>query len=561
LTLVGFVTGPSGLPLSVDAQPVDTAKARWYDTWISASRRETVSLPSLSPTHVASMHQREESKTTSNSEDVPEQSQTAAATKKRTRYTPKPLSLVERFDSANSSPPMPSSIPMPVPVTASAPMPEPRPGSPPLAKMPVLSPIIQEEEPLLSHREEIDSRVKSWRAGATFKTNLLASTGQVSLDPANMPNTLPLDGPVAGGDEVRSEMNPDDYSWSISSAGPPSFLGSPASTSYRLPSVHVDRRVIGSVPLTPETCTSWGPEDYDPLSPVSSQFRLPSPDLGQRNLEYCPMTPTTATSWGPPSEYPPSPDPESQWIHHYRAPSLDLGQRAGWSRPVTPSTATSWGPPSEYPPSPPPESQWVYYRPPSVDLGRRAEGSRPVTPSTATSWGPPEEWPPTPTTLSRVNTPDAAQQRFSFTEEIEGPAPRLSVTMPVSHAPWSLVWPSLTLSAPAPRPSVTMPVSRAPWSLIWPSLTLTAPAPRPSATMPVSHAPWSLVWPSLTLTAPSSGPLESREPFIVVERAAYPVFKICGWFFPLHCCWLLRLKPVYRSCCVPPFRHLPFGPG
>ena len=52
-----------------------------------------------------------------------------------------------------------------------------------------------------TRREEIDIRVNSWRASATFKTNLLASTGQVSLDPANMLNTLPLD--LVDDDEVQ----------------------------------------------------------------------------------------------------------------------------------------------------------------------------------------------------------------------------------------------------------------------------------------------------------------------------------------------------------------------
>ena len=453
------------------------------------SRRETASLPSLSPTHVASMHQRQESKTTVNFEDVQEQTQTATvAIKKKTGYTPKRLSLLERFDLTNSPPPM--TLPIPVPVTPSVPMPEPHPPSPSLAKMPV----VQEEDPLKSHREEIDTRVESWRAGATFKTNLLASTGQVSLDPANMPNTLPLDDRAEEDGEVRSEMNLEDYSWSITSAGPPSVLDSPTS-SYRVSSVHMDKRAIGSVPLTPKTCTSWGPEDYDPLSPVSSDFRLPSPDLGQRYLENCPMTPTTATSWGPPSEYPPSPDPESQRIHYYRAPSLDLGQRAGWSRPATPSTATSWGPPSEYPPSPPFESQWAYYRPPSVDLGRRVEGSRPVTPSTATSWGPPEEWPPTPTTFSRASTPDAAQQSFSFTEEVGGLVSRPMVTIPATPAPWNLVWPYLMLDKQKPEPQ--------------------------------EQAPWNFVWPYLRQETSPSRPQESRRLSVVAERTAYPVFKIC----------------------------------
>ena len=496
------------------------AKARWYDSWISASRRETVSLTSLSPTHATSIHQRQESETAVNFEDAQERSQTVPSTTKRTRHTPKRLSLVERFDRANSSPHM--QIPMPVPTTVSMPIPEPHHASPSHAKVPVLSPIVQEEEPLLSHREEIDNRVKSWRASATFRTNLLASTGQVSLDPANMPNTLPLGDPVAEDDEARSEMNPEDYSWSITSAGPPSALDSPTSTSScRVPSVHMDRRAIGSTPLTPETCTSWGPEDNDPISPVSSEFRLPSPDLGQRVLENCPMTPTTATSWGPPSEYPPSPDPESQWISRYRARSLDLGQRVGWSRPVTPSTATSWGPPSEYPPSPPLESQWAYYRPPSVDLGRRAEGSRPVTPSTATSWGPPEEWPPTPTTLSRVSTPDAAQQRFSFTEEIGSPAPPSRATVPASPSPWNLVWPYLTLDERKSKSQVS-----APWKYVWPYLTLSG-----QMTEPQELAPWNYVWPYLTL---DSSPLESRGPFVNVELVTHPVFKICRWSPPFH---------------------------
>ena len=506
------------------------AKARWYDSWISASRRETASLPSLSPTHVASLHQRQESKTTVNLEDAQDQSQTiSTSTKTRTKCAPKPLSLVERFDLADPSPPMPSPTPMPVPATASVPMPVPHPASPPLTKVKAASSITQEEEPLLSHREEIDNRVKSWRASATFKTNLLASTGQVSLDPANMPNTLPLDYPVAEDDEVRSEMNPEDYSWSITSPGPPSVLNSPPS-SYRVQSVHMDRRLIGSVPLTPETCTSWGPEDYDPLSPVSSEFRLPSPDLGQRNLEYCPMTPTTATSWGPPSEYPPSPDPDSQWAYHYRAPSLDLGQRAGWSRPVTPSTATSWGPP--------------------------------------------EEWPPTPTTLSRVSTPDPAQQRFSFTEEIGGLAPRPTVIVPASPVPWKLVWPYLM-----PDEQTTRPQELAPWKFVWPYLTLDEQKSKSQEPVPWNYvwpylmydeqttktqdpAPWNYVWPYLTQAASPSGSLESLEPLVVVRRAAYPVFNICGLFLPLPLLFgCLRFELVHRSCCVPPFQHLPFSPG
>ena len=386
---------------------------------------------------------------------------------------------------------MPLPATAPVPVTTPVHMPEPHPATPPLVENPVLSPVAQKEVPPLSHKEEIDSRVKSWRASATPESALLGSTGQISLDPADK---FPSDDPVDEVDEVPSEMNLRNYSWSVTSAGPLSVPDS-HSPSYRLPSVHLDSRVIGSVPLTPETCTSWGPEDYNPHSPISSESRLPSPDLGQRSPEHCPMTLTTATSWGPPSEYPPSPDPASQWIYRRRAPPLDLAQRVGWSRPVTPTTATSWGPPSEYPPSPP---QWAYSRPPSVDIGRRVEGSRPVTPSTATSWGPPEEWPPTPTTLSRVNTPDAAQHFFSFAVEIGGLPPPQIATIFESPVPWNLAWPYLRLDEPDSKS--------------------------------LEPEPWKCVGSCPKQAASSSSPLESPDPLTFPERAAYPVLNICEWF-------------------------------
>lgn len=435
-------------------QSADVTKARWYDSWISPSRRETASSGSLSPTHVASMHKHQESRTTANFEDEHERIQ-ADANKNETSYTPKRLSLVQRFDSTNSPPPLP--ITAPVPATAPTHIPELHLAAP-LVNNSVLSPVTQEDEPPLSHKEEIDSRVKSWRASATPEKTLLTSTGQISLDPVHMPNAFPLDDLVDEVNGIRSEMNIEDHSCGTTSAGPPS-IDSPSPTSHHLPSVHVVRRATGSVPLTPETRTSWGPEDYDPLSPLSSESRVTS---------------------------------------------LDIGQRVRWSRPV--SIATSWGPPSEYPPSPPLESQWAYHRPPSVDLGRRAEGSRPVTPTTMTSWGPPEEWPPTPTTLSRVSTPDAAQQISSFAAEIGGLVPPQIATIPELFAPWNFVWPYLRLNEP--------------------NFESRKPEPRKRV------GPYS--------TAPFLGPLQSRKPLVNVERAAYPIFRICEWFPTFVLCLAVR---------------------
>ena len=394
------------------------------------------------------MHQHQESGTTANFEDEQEQSQAVVGTNNGTSYTPKRLSLVERFDLTNSSPPMPPQITAPIPVITPMHMPEPRPAAPPLIANPVLSPVAQEEEPPLTHKEEIDNRVKSWRAGAAAKTTLLTSTGQINLDPTSMPNTLPLDGPVGQVDNARSDMNLESYSWSITPLVPPSILGSPPSASpYHPPSVHMNRRVIKSVHPTPETPTSRKLEGYDPFSPISSEFRTLSPDLGQR------------------------------------------------VKPVSPSTTVSRGPSSGYPPSLPPESQWADYQPPAVDLGGRAEGSRTVTPNTATSWGPPEGWPSTPTMLSRVSTPDTAQQIFSFAVEIGGLAPLQATKISESPAPWNFIWPYLRLNEPDSE-------HRKP-------------------------EPWKCVQSRPTQGASPSSPLKSRKPLVFTEHAVYPVFKIC----------------------------------
>ncbi|KAF8845806.1 hypothetical protein BDN67DRAFT_301185 [Paxillus ammoniavirescens] len=79
------------------------------------------------------------------------------------------------------------------------------------------------------------------------------------------------------------KLNIVDYAWSVSSAGPPSPPLQSVDSPYRPPSVYVERRVEGSVPLTPSTATTWGPPDDD-YSDVASIERLPSPDLGQRML-------------------------------------------------------------------------------------------------------------------------------------------------------------------------------------------------------------------------------------------------------------------------------------
>ncbi|KAH9951580.1 hypothetical protein B0H21DRAFT_684708 [Amylocystis lapponica] len=347
---------------------IDIAKARWYDVWLGIARRDAVDVPrSVAPSRIS--HGRGGDSRTSFLDDHGEDQLDNISLFQQTRtpfiaprLVPKKLSLLDRLDSASAR-----SAPRAVPRQLS-------PNSPnedvQMSRM--LSPIVQEEEPKTARRD-IDKMVNSWRASASISRSPLAATGQTSLDPANLPNTLndlPIPSPV---DDVF-EMNLDDYTWSISSAGPPDY--DPADDEFiswvYSPSVHLDRRLQGSVLLTPSSHTSFGPpdDDYDYLS-VSYSSRLPSPDIAMRLLEDAPPTPSTATSWGAPSYYPPSPS-------FGRAPSVDIALRHMHSRPVTPATATSWGAPSSYPPSP--VSNEFAYRVPSPDIALRGMSSVPHSP-------------------------------------------------------------------------------------------------------------------------------------------------------------------------------------
>ena len=321
---------------------IDMNKARWYDAWLAAPRRDAQDVPvSVAPSRPATIsHWGGDSRTTFH-EDQADDLETISVmqqVKNRTlgRHAPRKLSLVDRFELSSVK----SGSKLVRNFTPTSPSEEAS------QRQHSLSPIAQEEEPR-SARRQLDHLITTWRESASQAASPLAATGQTSLDPANMPNTLPLD--LVIDTEVESQLNLDDFAWSVSSAGPPEYddeLDSQADWEYE-PSIHLAHRLQGSVCLTPTTVSSWGPPDYDDvLSPISNVSRLPSPDIATRMIEDCPPTPSTCTSWGAPS-YPNSPFPRE-----YRAPSVDLGHRGTFSRPVTPSTATTWGPLDSYPPSP-----------------------------------------------------------------------------------------------------------------------------------------------------------------------------------------------------------------
>lgn len=328
---------------------IDTRQARWYSAWLGSSRRDPLERMSATPSVIHSIdHARLESKTTfqDDFEDMNETPQ-----RPKGRHVPRKLSLVDRYESMSARSTPASGALLSPPVAA--------PGGPHH-----LSPIPQADEPLTA-KLNLEQKVTSWRNSASLRPSSLALKGQTSLEPANMPNALPIDNPPS----TEDDMNLEDFHWSVSSQGPLDYDDDTISSVSRLPSVHLAHRAEGSVCLTPSVCTSFGPFDYDSAySPISNMDRLPSPDIARRMLDDCPPTPSTATSWGAPLSYPPSPASE-----HSRF-SLDVAHRAVFSRPITPATATSWGAPS-WPASP------VYSsRAPSVHMDRRGLASLPLSP-------------------------------------------------------------------------------------------------------------------------------------------------------------------------------------
>ncbi|KAF5389121.1 hypothetical protein D9757_004912 [Collybiopsis confluens] len=436
---------------------IDLRHARWYSAWIASAHRENLDVPaSVGPSAAPSLaHFRGDSRTTDleiNLQDDPLDSESVSPPSVRfnNRHVPRKLSLVDRLDSSLRS------------VAKNAA----QDASPEQsASVRALSPIFQEDEPKTAKlSDSLEKRVKSWRASASLTPGALAVKGQTSLEPANLPNTMPLDD-VA--DEGVDELNLEDFTWSISSLGPNDWEEGSVASGGRLPSVHLEHRMALSVAMTPSDCTSFGPSDYTLPSPVPTMERVLTPDIAHRMYEDCPLTPDTATSWGPPSEYPAS------LISFNRAPSVGLVDRLVFSSPPTPMSATSWGPPSEYPPSP-----LSFGRPPSVHLGDRM------------SFGPPM-------------TPEAGRSAFHFDD------------VPFTNLPWGHAWPYLQQMSDSEPWGYVWPyiqqslVSSSLWRYSWPYF-------HPAS---AKSAPWAHVWPydqpvSISPVVNTTWPARSRSSLV-----------------------------------------------
>ncbi|CAA7259799.1 unnamed protein product [Cyclocybe aegerita] len=318
---------------------VDLRLARWYSSWVSAIHRENTEPFTYHPSTAPSLaHFRADSRTTmadgrplfeeDGNESVLKQYHSAPVG----RHIPRKLSLVERFDTTAQPDPRAS-------VLSASPQDIPTNGSH------VLTTIMQEDEPKTA-KQNLDIRVKSWRASALTAPGPLAASGQTSLDPSNIPNNVEI--ATSSTPVSEEEFRLEDFTWSVTSAGPLSYgeispvswsrtssvdlahrvEGSVFSTlSYHtsngplssgefspvswsaVASVHLADRLEGSVCSTESYRTSFGPSEYDPLSPACDNGypAIPTPDIARRFIESIPSTPGTATTWGAPLSYPPSP--------------------------------------------------------------------------------------------------------------------------------------------------------------------------------------------------------------------------------------------------------------
>ena len=456
---------------------IDRRKARWLNSWLTSDRRHAVDVPVSVPPSLS--HGRESSKHSFFDERGDERPEglSASRTGPRSRHIPKKLSLVDRLETLSLTSSAANAITRSSTVHAQ---------SNSLATV-----LGGESKPKIA----LEKRVESWRVSSSVAPTAVATADRISPDTEHISNNIQLsDFDILA--DTEEEINPDDFAWSASSVGPHEYdpLASAGLGSY-VSSVHLDRRLEGSVLLSPSTATSWGPGTLN-SSPMSIRFHLPSPDIGQRVIEDCPPTPSTATSWGPEELLH---SPESVRFH-VRSP--DLGQRMLEDCPPTPILATSWGPEELHRST----LSEVSHRP-SLDLDMKMLSIWPFTP-----------WTSSP--IAKISMSGMSGTVF----------PYLSAP---SHPTWTFVWPFMpSISSPIAKISmsgmsdIVFPYLSAPsrptWTFVWPfTPSIFSPIAKISMSemsnigFPYLSAPsrptWTFVWP-LYKAENVTNPLPSQFP-------------------------------------------------
>jgi hypothetical protein len=396
---------------------IDRRKALWLNSWLTSDRRHAVDVPVSVPPSLS--HHRGDSKNSFFDERGDEHAEDLSTlhANSRSRHIPKKLSLVDRLEALSLTPSMVNAIT----------------GSDTIHAQSNSLALVLDHEPKPA-TIALEKRVESWRASSSVAPTPMATTSQIPPDPENIPNNLQLtDFDILA--DTEDEINLNDFAWSASSLGPPDYdsLPSAVSESHVL-SVHLDRRLEGSVLLTPSTATSWGPETLD-SPPMSILSRLPSPDIARRVIEDCPPTPPTATSWGP-EELLYSPTSVK-----FRLPSPDLGQRMLEDCPPTPVTGTSW----RYPRS----AISTISRIPSLNLDMNMLSIWPYTPSNTTYCLPGMSG------TSGTVEPDSSSLIYPYLSASNRPT-------------WTFVWPLYKMeNASNPLP-LLFPDRRPTWTFVWP---------------------------------------------------------------------------------------------
>ncbi|KZT59481.1 hypothetical protein CALCODRAFT_493623 [Calocera cornea HHB12733] len=286
-----YATSPQDFPVIGHIEfDIDVQKAKWYDAWLRAHRRMTA-IPRTMTTSISSQPDAWEEE---QYQDPPEATPVKEPAPKRLSLLDKrgvsslSIQAVSRKQSIESS---------------SRTMVEPAP------RVEVLPTIVDHrfadanaEAPI---PRDVNDRIRKWRdesAPASPANFLLGnepygfvdlSTVEFQYEPVHEPYpAAPTSEHLEndGEQEVEHELNLDEFTWSISSAGPPIDLSPPTTPRS---SVIEEWTVEDPTMLSPSViATSWGPPsplDW-PDSPSSGTV-IYSPDLAWRMVENVPWTP------------------------------------------------------------------------------------------------------------------------------------------------------------------------------------------------------------------------------------------------------------------------------